>query len=90
MRGLVIVKNGTDIKKVNNVKGFIEMNIRRLVDKLDCKLVYDERNTVIFIVDTDRKNFEFIKEQLEVACPGECVFVEPKEKKKRRNWIFRK
>lgn len=78
MRGTIIIKDGRDIKEVNNVKGFVEMNIRKLIDKLDCQLVNDNMNTVIFQVKTNKKRYNLIKEHLERLNPENYVFLQAK------------
>lgn len=76
MKGIVIVKG--DIKKVYNVKGYIEMRIRKLFDKLTCQLVDDEHTTVVFQVRTNKKTFDELKNELNKLYPGSCVYLEPK------------
>jgi len=78
MKAVIIVKDG-DIKKVWNVKGFIEMRIRKLFDKMNCQLVDDSNNTVIFHVKTKKEIFDSIKEELEVLYPGSFVYLQPKK-----------
>lgn len=78
MRGIIIIKDGRDIKEVNNVKGFVEMNIRKLIDKMECQLVNDNMNTVIFRVKTNKKRYNLIKEHLEELNPENYVFLQAK------------
>lgn len=76
MKGIVVVKG--DIKKVCNVKGHIEMRIRKLFDKLTCQLVDDDHSTVVFHVKTNKKTFDEIKHELNTLYPGSCMYLEPK------------
>lgn len=78
MKAVIIVKDA-DIKKVWNVKGYIEMRIRKWFDKMRCQLVDDKHTTVIFHVKTQKKNFESIKEELEMLYPGSFVYLQPKK-----------
>lgn len=78
MKGIIVIKDGKDIKKVMNMKGFIEMRLRKLIDKLNCQLVGDEQNTVIFHVRTSDKRFDELKNELDNLYPGSCVYLMPK------------
>lgn len=79
MKGIIIIKDGTDVAKVMNMKGFIEMRLRKIIDKLSCQLVGDGRNTIVFHVKTSAKNFEEIKNELDVLYPNSCVYLQPKK-----------
>ena len=78
MTGTIIIKDGRNIKEVENVKGFIEMSIRKPFDKLKCQLVEDKMFTVIFSVKTSKKRFNLIKEKLERLNPEAYVFLQAK------------
>lgn len=78
MRGTIIIKDGRDIKEVENVKGYIEMTIKKPFDKLSCLLVGDSMNTVIFRVKTKEKRFDLIKEKLMELNPEGYVFIQAK------------
>ena len=77
MKGYVIIKDGRKVNdEVMNVKGFIEMNIRKPFDKLECQMVNDSMNTVIFGVKTSQKRFDLIQEHLEKLNPEGYVFLQ--------------
>ena len=78
MKGIIIVKDGTDAAKVMNMKGYIEMRLRKIIDKLSCQLVGDGNNTIIFQVRTSEKKFEELKNELDKLYPGAVVYLQPK------------
>lgn len=78
MKGIIVIKDGKDIKKVMNMKGFIEMRLRKLIDKINCQLVGDEQNTVIFHVRTSDKRFAELKQELDTLYPSTCIYLMPK------------
>lgn len=79
MKGIIVIKDGKDITKVMNMKGFIEMRLRKIIDKVTCQLVGDGNNTVVFHVKTSKKRFEELKNNLDELYPKACVYLQPKE-----------
>lgn len=78
MQNVIIIKDGRDIKKVYNIRGYLEMRIRKHFDKLNCQFVRDNQRTVIFNVKTTKRTFESIKEKLDALYPGLCVYLQKK------------
>ena len=77
MSGVIIIKDGRSINKVMNIKGYIEMRLRRYIDKFTCQMVGDSNNTIIFNIRTSKKRFNLIKEDL-LKISKECVILEAK------------
>lgn len=80
MQGLVVV-HSDKVRKVYDVKGYIEMRLRRFVDRLDCRLVDGDCTTVIFQVRTKRTRFDEISRELNKLYPGMCVCLCSKDEK---------
>ncbi len=78
MRANIIVKDGREKDKVLNIAGYIEMVVRRPFGKVDCQMVGDDQNTVIFNVRTRKKTFRTIKAKIEELYPGLCVYLSKK------------
>lgn len=73
----IIIRDG-ELKKVLNIKGFIEMRLRKVIDRLACQIVEDGLNTVVFHVKTSNKIFEEIRIELDKLYPGSCIYLTPK------------
>jgi hypothetical protein len=79
MKGYIVIKDGRRVNDVvMNTKGYIEMNIRKPFDKLECQTVGDSMNTVIFGVRTSQKRFNHLKNELERLNPEGYVFLQAK------------
>lgn len=78
MNNIIIVK-GTDVKEIFNMKGYIEMRLRKFVDKLTCQLVDDAHTCVVFNVKTSKERFESIRDELNELFPKKCVYLRKKE-----------
>lgn len=79
MKGYIVIKDGRRVNDVvMNTKGYIEMNIRKPFDKLECQTVGDSMNTVIFGVKTSQKRFNHLKNKLERLNPEGYVFLQAK------------
>ena len=78
MKGIIIVRE-SNVSEILNMKGYIEMRIRKHFDKLTCQLVDDAHTCVAFQVKTKKKTFESIKDELNELYPKKCVYVTKKE-----------
>ena len=73
----IIVRNA-DVKKVLNIKGYIEMRLRKVIDKLTCQIIEDDLGTVVFHVRTSDERFAELKQELDTLYPSTCIYLMPK------------
>lgn len=73
----IIVRN-SDAKKVLNIKGYIEMRLRKIIDKLTCQIIEDDLGTVVFHVKTSDERFTELKQELDTLYPSTCIYLAPK------------
>lgn len=74
----IIIKN-CDGRKAVNIRGYIEMRLRKLIDKLSCQYVGEGCSMVVFSVRTSDTRFEELKHELDALYPETCVYLEPKK-----------
>lgn len=73
-----IIVRSTDVKKVLNIKGYIEMRLRKVIDKLTCQIIEDDLGTVVFHVRTSDERFVELKQELDTLYPSTCIYLMPK------------
>lgn len=75
MTGVIIVKGSEDVHLAHEIGTYVEMRIRRFIDKVSYKPVGDSKHTVVLNVRTKRNTFEELKEELNDLYPKKCVFL---------------
>lgn len=75
MNGIIIVKGTKDLSLSKNIRGYVDMRIRKFIDKTSAKLVGDTKETVVINVRTKRSIFEELKQEINELYPGTCVFL---------------
>lgn len=73
-----IIVRSADVKKVLNIKGYIEMRLRKVIDKLTCQIIEDDLGTVVFHVRTSDERFAELKQELDTLYPSTCIYLMPK------------
>lgn len=76
MYGAIIVKDGKNLVRVLNIAGYIDMSIRKCIDKADYQIIDEDHKVIIFTVKTKKKIFNTIKATLNKVYPGLCLFLE--------------